>query len=77
MVLSDGAIPARIFKSYGGAEVLLHSLLTSAIDESHGPASRPGRFTQRSIQRDAGWAPESVWTFRATQQHFAVAQSLN
>jgi hypothetical protein len=52
-------------KTYGGVEVWLHSLLTSALDgcgQLHVPAALPlGKQTPVGIGWEAGWAPEPVW----------------
>ena len=50
-----------------GAEIQLHSFLTSVIERGELPLSRPGHFTQRTqIPTDkkdgwAGWAPQQTW----------------
>ena len=38
---------ARAMKAYGGAEVQLHSVLTSETDAGESSASRPGRLNTR------------------------------
>jgi len=53
-------------KTYGGVEVQLYVLLTSAQDGGERPASCPGRFTVRKglpvpIRYVAGWVTEPVW----------------
>ena len=45
-----------------GAEVQLHSFLTSAIDGGQRSATCPGRYTPEPIEQVTGWAPE-VWSF--------------
>jgi hypothetical protein len=54
-------------KTYGGVDVQIHVSLTSALAGGEWSASRPGRFTPGKeppvpIGKEAGWAPEPVWT---------------
>jgi len=42
-------------KTYGGMDVELHSLLTSALDGGEWSASRPGRFTPKERASGTHW----------------------
>jgi hypothetical protein len=49
-----------------------YSFLTSALDGGEWSASRPGRaLPPVPIGREAGWAPEPVWTQRLEEKSFA------
>jgi hypothetical protein len=53
--------------TYGGVDVLIQVLLTSALDGGKLSGSRPGRFTPGEgapipTGYEAGWAPEPIWT---------------
>jgi hypothetical protein len=52
----------------GVAEIKLHSFLTSALHGGDLSASHHGRFTPRArtpitIEQDAEWASQLIWTF--------------
>jgi hypothetical protein len=54
-------------KAYGGVDVWIHVFLTAALVRGELSASRPGHFTPEKelsapTGKEAGWAPEPVWT---------------
>jgi hypothetical protein len=64
-------------EAHGGEVVRSYSYLTSELDGSEWPASRPGRALPPGkgppvpIVQEAGWAPEPVWTQRLEEKSSA------
>jgi hypothetical protein len=65
----SNAVPLHAMAAQGGERrYSSYSYLTSALDEGEWPASRPshalppGKEPPIPIGREAGWAPEPVWT---------------
>jgi hypothetical protein len=59
---------------------MLHTFLTSALDEGDWSASLSGRFIPGKqppvpITQETGWAPGSIWTLRRKDQFFDLAYS--
>jgi hypothetical protein len=60
-----------------------YSCTTSALDGGELSASRPGRALARGkgppvpIGREAGWAPESVWTRRLEEKSSCLCRGSN
>ena len=52
-----------VVKAHKVTEVLLYSLLTSALDRGHGPASRPKRFKPRNTAISTHWN-RRLWSSR-------------
>jgi hypothetical protein len=57
MKTSSALIKHHAMKGYGGMEVYLHALLSSALD-----AVTSGEIVPWYLQEEVGWAPEPVWT---------------
>lgn len=52
-----------VVKVYVEVHAHLHAFVTSAIDGSQCPASRPAAVPLAAIKKGAGWTPEPVWSF--------------
>ena len=54
-----------------GVEVMVHSFLISAIDNSGWSLRTPADLPV-PIEQEAGWAPEQVWTFLENRKSLAL-----
>ena len=59
---------------YGPVEVQSYPLLTSALDGGDWPFSHPGERALVTIQYEAWWAAETVWTFWKRESIFPLSE---